>query len=321
MSVERRGDPAALSAAEAGAVLSLPADVVRALADAGYLRPANAPGATPRFALGDLKAWQARLGDGGPAPATSAWGTALDRDLDPDDLLAVLDGRASEMADRTLELLTAVFPEASDLNDERRARFLDEARDRIEAILALCARGPSGDEPLELDLADIGADAANAGVPLPGILMTLRVTRDLVVQTAIEAAEARGGNWGLALAVTLTRVLPAIDRLTDAVARGYWEALVDIEAEGIDRYRVLVEEASDGIFEVDDDGIVRYANPAAAGLVTDVVGRPLTEVLGDVAVGETERATTIGGVPVVVRQFEQLRDGVAAGWVGLIRRI
>jgi hypothetical protein len=38
-------------------------------------------------------------------------------------------------------------------------------------------------------------------------------------------------------------------------------------------------------------------------------------------VGEAEQETTLGDVPVVVRQFEQLRDGVAAGWIGLVRRL
>jgi PAS domain-containing protein len=323
MSVERRDGPAAVTAAEAGELLALPADVVRALADAGYLPPSELHKGTPRFAVGDLKAFQARLGEGSSdsIAGVPGWGLVFDGgDLDPDALLRVVEHRAADLAERTLDLLVAVFPEAAAFSAQQRDRFVDESRTRIEAIIALCTRGPSGDEPLEVDLADIGADAAHAGVPLPGILAVLRITRDLVVQTAIEAAEERGRQWGLALAVTLTRVLPAIDRLSDAVAQGYWEALVEIEAEGVERYRTVVDLTSDGIFELDDDGIVRYANPAAVELLGPLTGRVTDVVLPGVVPGAASTELVINGAAVRILQFEQLRDGVAAGWVAVVRR-
>jgi PAS domain S-box-containing protein len=173
------------------------------------------------------------------------------------------------------------------------------------------------------DLAGIGADAARHAVPLPGVLILLRTSRDLVVQTAIEVAEQRGRHWGLALTVVLTRVLPSIDRLSDALARGYWEAALEMEIEATDRYRHVVEQASDGVFELDVEGIVQYANPALAGLlgtgVDALLGRPVTEVLPRVTAGDPDVVidlTCEGEVVrrVRVRQFERVHDGVITGW-------
>lgn len=313
MSVEPQGGPASLSAVEAGDVLGLPPDVVRALADAGYLSPSSLRGGVPRFALGDLKAFQARYAD---VDGPDEWDG--DR-LDPDALLALLDGRVEEMAERTLFLLGSAVPAARDWSVVRRDRFIAEAGDRIRAILAVCAHGPGGPDEDEVarDLAEIGADAAHRGVPLPGMLVALRTSRDLMVQTAVELAEERGQRWGLALAVALTRVIPAIDRLSDAVARGYWEAALEIEAEGIDRLRTIIDSVTDGVFTCDADGVVREINPALvallAGSAERFVGRPLVEVLGlEPGVDGVARG-------LVVRQFERVRDGVIIGWDGLVR--
>ena len=82
----------------------------------------------------------------------------------------------------------------------------------------------------------MGANAAWSGSPLPQLLVILRISRDLVVQTAVELAEERGSHWGLALSLLLTRVLPAMDRLTDAIAQGYWSAILGREEEARARY-------------------------------------------------------------------------------------
>jgi PAS domain-containing protein len=308
-----------LTAVEAGHVLGLPADVIRVLADAGYLSPSSLRGGVPRFALGDLKAFQARSSEVVVGPV--AWDPGpIDDDLDPDALLGLLDGRVGEMAERTLYLLGAVLPEANEWSERRRQRFLAEAAARIEAILAVCAHGPGGPDEhvVAQDLAEIGADAAHRGVPLPGVLVALRTSRDLMVQTAVEVAEERGRRWGLALAVALTRVIPAIDRLSDAVARGYWDAVLEIEAEGLDRFRTVVDHVADGVFTADADGVVRYVNPTLVGLLDrsadGVVGRPLVDVLGV----EPGVDGVAGGL--AVRQFERLRDGVIVGWDGLVQR-
>lgn len=313
MSVDR-GTPSSLSAVEAGDVLGLPADVVRALADAGYL-PSSLQRGVPRFALGDLKGFQARTAE---AIDTVEWDLSTDVGLDPDALLALLDGHVDDMAERTLYLLETVIPEARHWSEARRQRFLDEARKRIAAILAVCARGLNrDDEAVVHDLADIGADAAHNGVPLAGVLLVLRTSRDLMVQTAVELAEAQGRRWGLALSVALTRVLPAIDRLADAVARGYWEAMLEIEAEGLDRFRAIADQVGDGVFALDENGMVEYVNPALAELLgrsaDAVVGHPAAAVLGI----EPGVDGFVAGRPA--RQVERLRDGVAVGWDGLVR--
>lgn len=314
-----------MSAAEAGDELGLPADVVRALADAGYLR-ADLTTGTPRFARGDLKAFRARLDRGELSVVASGWSSlAMDADeLEPSALLAALDVRATAMAEQTLALLASVYPTAAEFSSARRERFDAEARRQLEAIIGLCARGPVvGHEPLEDDLAEVGVAAAHAGVPLPGILLALRITRDLVVQTAIETAEARGRQWGSALSVTLTRVLPAIDRLSDAVARGYREAVLEIEAESLDRYRNLAECLDDGIFAIDGDGIVRYVNPALSAALrrpaADLVGVPLLDVLS-LGAGAAPAEVSVGGSRFRVEQVERIRDGVVAGWDGIVRR-
>ena len=91
----------------------------------------------------------------------------------------------------------------------------------------------------------------------------MRISRDLVVQTAVEVAEERGRHWGLALSLLLNRVLPAMDRFTGAVAQGYWAAVLSPrQAESKARYQAVVEDSSDGIFEIDLDGRIQYANHA-----------------------------------------------------------
>ena len=318
MTVER-DTPRSLSAVEAGSVLGLPADVVRVLADAGYLACSARPGGVPRFTLGDLKAFQARSTAGF---GDDMWDARGDDGLDPDALLALLDGRAGDMAERSLQLLNVFLPETLDFTEVQRERFVTEARERIEAVLTVCAHGPTHDDTIERDLADIGADAAHNGVPLPAMLVSLRVSRDLVVQTAVELAEDRGRRWGLALAVALTRVIPAIDRLTDAVARGYWEAVVEIEAESIDRFRTVVDRVADGLFTVDADGCIDYANAALVA----ALGRPADALVGTALVDAIGLEPGADGVitsgvdrPLAVRQFERLREGVVIGWDGLVR--
>jgi hypothetical protein len=54
-------------------------------------------------------------------------------------LLDALDGRSEEMGRRALDLLVAVFPEASRWPLNQQARFIEEARARFEALLAVSA--------------------------------------------------------------------------------------------------------------------------------------------------------------------------------------
>ena len=102
------------------------------------------------------------------------WGASVDEDLEG----AILDAVRAQVpawrgapSSSSPQPCPACRPRAS-VSD----RFESEAAERIEAIIEVCARGPIGDEPVLEDLAGIGADAARAGVPLPGVLVALRTT-------------------------------------------------------------------------------------------------------------------------------------------------
>jgi PAS domain S-box-containing protein len=82
----------------------------------------------------------------------------------------------------------------------------------------------------------------------------------------VDLAEERGGRWGLGLSLLLTQVLPATDRLTDSLAKGYWSAVVSRQKEARARYEHVVEHASDGVYEVDLNGRIQYCN-AQLGLI------------------------------------------------------
>src|SRR5947209_4204413 len=264
---------------EAASLLDLTAAGVHALVAAGYL-PASTDGPEgPRFAIGDLKAFVARNADSGAGNLFSTEGEPAD----PQALLAALDGRSEEMARRAFDIFSTAFPEASSWGLAERARVIEQARNRFEATLAVTGQGEEVDEALVGDLEEVGATAASTGSPLPQLLVVLRISRDLVVQTAVEVAEERGRHWGLALSLLLTRVLPAMDRLIDAVARGYWQTVVRREEENREHYEHVVEHSSDGIFEVDLDGRVIFANSSLAVILgrarEELVDRPLSDVI------------------------------------------
>jgi len=260
--------------AEAAAVLRLTPAAVVALADSGYL-PREHPGrGEPEFRLADLKAFVARNPTGDDPPFGFEHTLEDLEQVDPHDLLDALDGRAGEMARRVFEIFSTVFPEARgwDLTDQ--ARFVEQARARFEAILAVTGQGAEVDEALVDDLQEVGAQAAWSTSPLPQLLVILRISRDLVVQSAVELAEERGRHWGLALSLLLTRILPAMDRLTDALGQGYWSAMLSREENMRVRYQDVVEHSSDGVYETDLDGRIHYANPSLAV----IVGRPSEEL-------------------------------------------
>ena len=257
MSELRHNRPQRLDVSAAAAYLAVSEEAVEGLVGAGYLVAMTGEHG-PEFALPDVKAFVARNADNGAGNLTFDQPGAAD----PQALLDALDGRSEEMARRAFEIFSSVFPEASTwpLNDQ--VRFIEQARGRFEAILAVTGQGSAVDEALVGDLQDVGAAAASAGSPLPELLVILRISRDLVVQSAVELAEEGGGHWGLALSLLLTRILPAMDRLTDALAQGYWAALAGREEELRDRYEHVVETSSTGVYEVDLDGRLQYANPS-----------------------------------------------------------
>jgi PAS domain S-box-containing protein len=169
----------------------------------------------------------------------------------------------------------------------------------------------------------------------------LRISRDLVVQTAVELAEERGGRWGLALSLLLTRVLPAMDRLTDALAQGYWSAVVKREEEASARYANVVEHSSDGMWEVDLDGRIQYANLALAmtlGRDIDALdGELLTDVLSpedpSISLERLTPASEVQAAPfeltvrradgvrrvLAVRVSPRMHEGEIVGFQGVVR--
>lgn len=307
-------------------MLDLPTVAVEALVGSGYLVPARIGKAGPELPLSDVKAFLARNADNGAGSdmitaalaATSGPPiTAEDSqvELDPQELLDALDGRAAEMARRAFQIFATVFPEAEGWTLRQQTSFIEQARGRFEAILSVTAQGADVDAGLFDDLREVGSSAARAGSPLPQLLVILRISRDLVVQTAIELAESGGRHAGLALSLVLTRILPAMDRLTDAVAQGYWEATLQREEEALARYRHVVERASDGVYEADLEGCISYANPAFAVIVgrrlSGLVGAQLSEVIRPVDPSDTvDELLTAAPNPRVVHLAIARADGV-----------
>jgi len=50
-----------------------------------------------------------------------------------------------------------------------------------------------------------------------------------------------------------------------------------------EKYRVLVETASDGVVSIDENGTIQFANPATKGIFgydpTELIGKPLTVLM------------------------------------------
>ncbi|HMC52775.1 MAG TPA: ATP-binding protein [Acidimicrobiales bacterium] len=336
------GNRPLISVSEAAEYLGVTSETIEALARASFLTPGRLGPGGPEFRLGDLKAFLARNADSGSGNLGGGMFEFDMEDADPQDLLDALDGRAEEMARRAFEIFASVFPEASGWNLSEQARFIDQAKGRFEAILAVTGQGAEVDEALVEDLLAVGANAAWSNSPLPQLLVVLRISRDLVVQTAVELAEERGRHWGLALSLLLTRVLPAMDRLTDALAQGYWAAVVNREEDGRARYENVLAHSASGVWEIDLDGRIQYANPSLAvilgrrpeqlqgSLLADVLA--LSDPAGDLALLTTEPpadASHLLALTVVrpdgvrreleVRSFARYAEGRLVGFQGMVQ--
>jgi len=113
------GLPRVIDLDEAARLLGLAEEGVVALAAAGYLHQRDGRG----FALGDVKALQARLTDDLGIDVL-AGDPAL---VDPRGLLDALDGKSEEMARRAFDIFQTVFPEASTWAATEQSRFIEQA--------------------------------------------------------------------------------------------------------------------------------------------------------------------------------------------------
>lgn len=211
----------------AAAALALPISALGALIAAGYLRALPNADGSRTIELTELKAFIARnIDDGRDVIDLRVDEQGTVAVFDEDDLLRALAERSEDMAARAFDVFAAAFPEVDAWPIERKRRFIENSRARFEAILAVTEKTAMLDDDLVTDFAEVGASAARSNTPLPDVLLTLRLSRDLVVQTALEVAQGRGSGWTMPLAMALMRILPALDKLSDAITRGYWDTIV-----------------------------------------------------------------------------------------------
>ncbi|HSH60375.1 MAG TPA: PAS domain-containing protein, partial [Acidimicrobiales bacterium] len=283
-----------LTLAEASAYLSLPQDTVAALVAGGFLRPRSHDATGPLLSIKELRAFMVwNVEDVGDEEIVDLSAGAQGWPSQPDSMLDALGGLLDEMAEQSYEIFATLFPEAREWSHADHQRFVKQAKDRFEAILAVSRHGFDVDEALASDLQNVGAAAAWDGAPLPQLLVAMRISRDLLVQTAVDLAEERGHQGGLGLSLLLTQVLPSTDRLTDSLAKGYWSAVVSRQKEARARYEHVVEHASDGVYEVNLDGRIQYCNPQL-GLI---LGRRRLDELEGSLLSEVMMPIGSGSVP------------------------
>jgi hypothetical protein len=226
--VDGRSAARRLTFDEAAASLRVSPETIEALVTAGYLRTETGAGAAG-IPLSEVKAFVARNTETEGEPLDGLDVVELRNGAAPAevaDLAAALHARTDEMADRALEILATAFPEVSSWPAARTAHFLAQTHDRFDAILAVSTEADGVDDELLADMALVGSTAAASGTPLAEVLLTLRVSRDLIVQMAVEIAQGHGAAWSMPLALLLMRVLPALDRLSDAISAGWWDTAV-----------------------------------------------------------------------------------------------
>lgn len=260
---------------------------VKALFEAGYLKEAEGVEGELTFLVSDIKALSARLNGGTEDEGVGE----LDQDIDeleffdelelealaPADLtllVGLLHEQASEMAVKAYTSLCGVYEPAESWTIEQRARFIEQTRGRFQAIFAIVIAGDDID--LAGELGEVGATAARSDSSLPELLATLRISRDLVVEAAIELLEMSHQQWSEAFLLLVARILPAIDSLTDAISKGYWTSLMAGNKEALASHKHGAVFGSDGTYALDLDGQIRSANPALAVLV----GWPLATLPG-----------------------------------------
>lgn len=333
---------------EAAEALAIPLAAAEALVAAGYLAAVDRGTEVLFVSIADLKSFVAR---NAVSPDELSLVDARHDEsgsVEPGAMLAALQQRSQEMAERALEIVQTSSPAASEWKELEWQRFVTQARKRFEAILALSTHGEVVDQALSGDLREVGSQAAWSGSSLTEILTVLRISRDVMVHTSVELAERRKGAWGSELSALLARVLPAMDSLVDSLSSGYWEATVETMTEARERYQNLVDHGPDGFYEVDIDGRLVFASPFFLRMLgsshDELIERPLGEAMvvdestGSSQAGVIERLTRDRGegsdelcVPirghdgrsrtVLIRTFTRRRDGAVTGYQGWAREV
>ena len=194
-----------------------------------------------------------------------------------------LEQAVSDLAVEVLFLFSEFTPEAQAWSEEQRGRFLEQAEGRLDAILAITHYPSEIAEGLSQDLEILGASAARNGSSLSQLLVILRISRDLLLQKAIRLESEGPSSWQNDFVAFSARLLPAVDRLTDALSTGYWTSIVRAGGDELHRLGTIAERSFLGLYEADMDGIVRYANSAFAAILglsdVDVRGKALSDVI------------------------------------------
>jgi len=127
------------------------------------------------------------------------------------------------------------------------------------------------------------------------------------------------------------------------LAQGYWAAILNREEEGRARYENVVENSSDGVYEVDLDGCISYANESLAIMLgrqsQHLLGSRLSEILqptDEVPVNALITESTAKGAQrfevailrpdgvrrvLDVRTMARHQDGELVGFQGVVRDI
>jgi len=324
--------PHVLSLEDAATFMGLHPNTVFDLVRTRFIR-----GSGHEVALADAKAFLARNADGGSTTRVDY----VDEDTGPEALISALESRNVDLAEEAYHRFVREIPEARNWTASERQNFVEQAKGRFSAILAVTAKGTHFDSALQRDLEAVGQSAAWALSSLPHLLIVLRVSRDLLLQTAVRVADDKNGRLNASLAAFAGRMLPAVDQLTDAVAGGYWGATISGRDERWDRLAGIVEAISYGVYEADLDGLIQYANRGLGVMVgrsaDEMHGLPISELLRATSDSQSlgalisEPATDAapvsctvvgaGGSPIDIEVEVAVRrtDDVVVGFGGVVR--
>lgn len=209
--------------------------------------------------------------------------------METHELTAALGERVDELAEQVWDIFQHVAPEAESWDEKQAARFVDQARNRLAAVLAVVEHGAEVGDAIRRDLQTVGSNAVNSHSSLQQLVFTLRISRDVLLHSAIRLLSDESEVWQWKLSTFTQMMLPAVDRMTDAITAGCWSEKLRRTQLSLHRFESLVERIPYGIYEVDIDGLIRFANPALAHLAgrdgENLEGYPLNGVLKPVSGG------------------------------------